>query len=244
VAILVVGGSTGIGRGIGVRFAARGDVVFVNYANNAAAAEQTARLITEAGGTPHLVRADVGSVEGVRTLLSQVREHTDHLDQIVHCAAVPVSGGLLEVAPEDVERTVAVNGVALVHIVREALPLLRRGSTVFYITSRGGRITVPNYGAMGIPKALGDCIIRYLAVELAPKGIRANSISPGALDTPALRAVFPDTYKERLRVGAEANPSGRGLEFEDVAGVVELMSGPDFAMVQGQFLAVDGGNSL
>lgn len=243
-AILIVGGSTGIGRGIGLRFASRGDAVFINYCNNGEAAQETADLVAEAGGTPHLVRADVGSIEGVRSLMSQVREHTEHLDQIVHCAAVPVGGALLEVEPEDVERNLAVNGVALVHIVREALPLLQRGSTVFYITSRGGRITVPNYGAMGIPKALGECIIRYLAVELAPQGIRANSISPGALDTPALRAVFPDTYQERLRVGAEANPSGRGLEFEDVAGVVEAMSRPEFAMVQGQFLAVDGGNSL
>lgn len=243
-AILITGGSTGIGRGIGLRFAARGDDVFINYANNEEAAQEAGELVEEAGGTAHLVKANVGTIDGVRELIARVREETDHLDQIVHCAATPVSGGLLEVAAEDVERTIAVNGTALVHVVREALPLLRRGSTVFYITSRGGRIVVPNYGAMGIPKALGDCIIRYLAVELAPLGIRANSVSPGALDTPALRAVFPDTYKDRLRVGAEANPSGRGLEFDDVAGVVELMSRPEFSMVQGQFVAVDGGNSL
>lgn len=243
-AILITGGSTGIGRGIALRFAARGDVVFVNYHHNDAAAEEASRLIADAGGAPHVIKADVGTIHGVRDLLGQVRDRTDHLDQIVHCAATPVSGTLLEVDPEEVERSVAVNGMAVLHVVREALPLLRRGSTVFYITSRGGRITIPNYGAMGIPKALGDQIIRYLAVELAPRGVRANIISPGALDTPALRAVFPDTYKERLRVGAEANPSGRGLEFDDVAGVIERMSGPEFAMVQGQYVSVDGGNSL
>lgn len=243
-AILITGGSTGIGRGIGVRFAARGDDVFINYHSNDEAAEEASRAVSEAGGTPHLVKADVGSIEGARDLIRQVAEQTDHLDQIVHCAAKPVSGSLLEIPPEDVEKSVAVNGMALVHIVREALPLLGRGSCVFFITSRGGRIVIPNYGAMGIPKALGDHIMRYLAVDLAGRGIRANTISPGALDTPALRAVFPDTYKERLRVGAEANPSGRGLEFEDVAGVIELMSGPEFSMVQGQYVSVDGGNSL
>ena len=112
------------------------------------------------------------------------------------------------------------------------------------ISSRGGRIVVPEYGPLGIPKALADHIVRYLAVELAPRGIRANMVAPGALDTPAYRAMFPDTYEERLAASAAGNPSGRGLEFEDVGGVIERLSGPEFAMVQGQYIAVDGGNSL
>lgn len=242
--ILITGGSTGIGRGIGVRFAARGDDVFVNYHSDDAAAAEAEKLIAEAGGTPHLVKADVGSVEGVRSLVDEVKAQTDSLDQIVHCAAKAVGGGLLEVDPADLEASIAVNGTSLVHVVREALPLLKRGSTVFFITSKGGRVTVPNYGAMGIPKALGDHIIRYLAVELAPRGIRANIVSPGALETPALRSVFPDTYKDRIKAAAEANPSGRGLTFEDVAEVVERMAGPEFGMVQGQYVAIDGGMSL
>jgi enoyl-[acyl-carrier protein] reductase III len=243
-AILVTGGSTGIGRGIALRFATSGDAVFINYNSNDGAARETAELIERAGGTAHLIKQDVGSIAGARAVIEDVRRHVDHLDQIVHCAAKPVSGNLTEVVPEDVEKSVAVNGMALLHIVREALPLLGRGSCVFYITSRGGRMVVPNYGAMGIPKALGDQIARYLAVELAGRGIRVNIISPGALDTPALRACFPDTYKERLRMGAEANPSGRGLEFDDVADVVERMSRPEFSMVQGQYISIDGGNSL
>lgn len=242
--ILVTGGSTGIGRGIATYFGARGNDVFINYFNNDDAAKETAELVRDGGGQPHLIKADAGTIDGVRQMIDEVKGLTEHLDQIVHCAAKPVQGPLLTVDPLVVERSVAVNGLALIHVVREALPLLSRGSCVFYITSRGGRLAVPNYGAMGIPKALGDQITRYLAVELAPLGIRANIISPGALDTPALRAVFPDTYQDRLRIGAEQNPSGRGLEFEDVAGVIELMSRPEFSMVQGQYVSVDGGNSL
>lgn len=243
-AILITGGSTGIGRGIALRFAARGDDVLINYHSDDAAAAEAAELIGEAGGTAHVIKADLATLDGVRQMMEEVARKTDRLDQIVHCAAKAVGGELLEADPADVEESVAVNAMALLHVVRESLPLLQRGSTVFFITSRGGRLVVPNYGAMGIPKALGDQIIRYLAVELAPRGIRANIISPGALETPALRSVFPDSYKERIAAANAANPSGRGVEFEDVATVVEAMSGPEFGMVQGQYVAIDGGMSL
>jgi enoyl-[acyl-carrier protein] reductase III len=243
-AILVTGGSTGIGRGIAVHFAKGGNDVFVNYAHNDGAAAETATLIEERGGHAHVIKADMGTQEGPRQLLEGVREHTDRLDQIVHCAAAAVRGPLLETAPEDILYALRVNALSLIDVVREALPVLDRGSCVYMLSSRGGRIVVPEYGPLGIPKALADHIIRYLVLELAPRGIRANMVAPGALDTPAFRAMFPDTYEQRLAAAAAANPSGRGLEFEDVAGVIEQLSGPEFAMVQGQYIAVDGGNSL
>jgi enoyl-[acyl-carrier protein] reductase III len=244
VSILITGGSTGIGRGIALHFAKDGNDVFVNYAHNDDAAAEAASLIEQRGGHPHVIKADVGTRDGVRELLAKVKESTGQLDQIVHCAAVAYPGGLLEVDPDDIAYAVQVNALSLIDVVREAMPILVRGSCVYMISSRGGKIVVPAYGPLGIPKALADHIIRYLAIELAPRGMRANMIAPGALDTPAYRSMFPDTYEERLTAAAAANPSGRGLEFDDVAGVIERLSGPEFAMVQGQYIAVDGGTSL
>jgi NAD(P)-dependent dehydrogenase (short-subunit alcohol dehydrogenase family) len=243
-AILVTGGSTGIGRAIAVRFARDGNDVFVNYNSNDEAAAETAGMIAERGGTAHLLKADVGSPEAVAAMLNEVREKVDQLDQIVHCAAKPVKGSLLDADRDEIAKSVAVNGMALIDVVREALPIMVRGSSVFFVSSRGGRTVVPNYGPMGIPKALGDHIIRYLAVDLAARGIRANIVAPGALETPAFRAVFPDNYAERLAASAAANPSGRALEFDDVAAVVEHLAGPEFSMVQGQYFAIDGGITL
>jgi enoyl-[acyl-carrier protein] reductase III len=243
-ALLVTGGSTGIGRGIAVHMAKGGNDVFVNYARNDKGAAETAALIETRGGHAHLIKADVGTREGTRELGAKVAEQTGRLDQIVHCAATAVRGPLLEVDPDDIAYAIQVNALSLIDIVRETLSLLGRGSCVFMISSRGGRIVVPEYGPLGIPKALADHVVRYLAVELAPRGIRANIVAPGALDTPAFRAMFPETYEERLAASTATNPSGRGLEFEDVAGVIERLSGPEFAMVQGQYIAVDGGNSL
>jgi enoyl-[acyl-carrier protein] reductase III len=243
VAILVTGGSKGIGRAIALRFARPGNAVFVNFHADAAAAEQTAREISERGAEPHAIRADVSTPEGAGELLARVAERTERLDQLVHCAVDPLSGPVLEVDPERFRRAVELNGVALVYLVQAALPLLGSGSSVFLLSSRGSHRAIPGYAALGAAKALGESLVRYLAVELAPRGVRANVVSAGALDTEAFRAALknPD---ERLAAAARANPSGRGLRFEDVTAVVEMLASPEAQMVQGQTVMVDGGLDL
>lgn len=244
-AILVTGGSSGLGRAIAERFARDGDDVFVNYHANDEAAAAAEAAIATAGGTPHLVKADVGTVEGVRVVIGAVRgQGVDHLDQLVHCAAKAVNGPLLDVDPQELRESVIVNGLALVDLCREAGPLLGDGSTVFYLSSRGGRFVIPEYGALGTAKALGEHVVRYLAKELGPRGIRVLTVAPGAVDTAALRAMFPDSYQDRLAAAAKANPLGRGVLMEDAAALVEALCHERLEMVNGQTITVDGGLSL
>jgi enoyl-[acyl-carrier protein] reductase III len=243
-AICVTGGSSGLGRAIAERFARPGVDVFINYHANDAAAADAAEAVEAAGATAHLVKVDLTTPDGVRELVEQVGSRVDHLDQLVHAAAKTVPGPLLELEPQDLADSVALNATALVHLVREALPLLGPGSNVFFITSRGGRIVIPGYGALGVAKALADHIVRYLAVELAPRGVRINCVAPGPVDTPAYRAMFPDTWKERLEAAAKANPTGHGVDIDEVAAVFEELCKPEFSMVLGQTIAVDGGFSL
>jgi len=242
--ICVTGGSSGLGRAIAERFAAEAGDVFINYHAHDDAAREAAAAVEAAGGTPHLVKADMGTTEGVTRLMDAVRERTDRLDQLVHCAAMAVTGSLLETEPETLARSITVNGLALVTLVREAGPLLGEGSSVIYLTSRGARFAIPNYGTLGTAKALGEHIVRYLAVECAPRGIRVNSVSPGPVETAAFRAMFPTNYRERLEAAAKANPSGRGIDLADAAELVWALTRPELAMVQGQTVTVDGGLSL
>lgn len=243
-AIVVTGGSSGIGRAIAEHFAAPGVDVVVNYANDQAAADETAAAIEAKGGKPLVVRADMGTLDGIRTLAEAVRSEVGKVDQLVHSAASTASGPLLGLDPEAYEQSIRVNGTALVHLCRELGDLLDRGSTVFYVTSRGARYVIPGYGSLGTAKALAEHVVRYLAVELAPRGIRVNSISPGAVDTKAFRNMFPDTYEQRLAAAAAANPSGRGLRIEECGALVELLASPACEMVTGQTVTIDGGASL
>lgn len=243
-AICITGGSSGLGRGIAERFARTGTDVFINYHSNDDAAEEAAAAVEAAGGRPHLVKVDVGTEAGCTELIAAVREKVDHLDQLVHGAARAQTGSLLEMSSDDLRESIAVNGIALVDLVRAALPIMGKGSTVFYLTSRGARFVIPNYGSLGVAKALGEHVVRYLARECAPHGVRVMSVSPGAVDTAAFRSMFPDTWEERLAAAAAANPMGRGVTVEDCAALVEMLADPELEMVQGQTITTDGGASL
>lgn len=241
--ILVTGGTKGLGRATALRFATPGNDVFLNFRTDREAAEKTAAEVRERGATPHLVQTDVGTIEGARAAVRAVAEVTDRLDQLVHCAVdTSTRGPILEMDPEGFARALQCNGSALLPLVQEALPLFRKGSAVVFITSRGSQIAVPGYGAVGPPKQLGEILMTYLAVELAPLGVRANTVSASTLDTSALRSVLTDEEAEkRLARAAEMNPSGRRVEISEVVDAIEFLCSDRAAMIQGQRLNVDGG---
>jgi enoyl-[acyl-carrier protein] reductase III len=243
VAIFVSGGSKGIGRAIALRFAKAGTPVFVNYHRDDAAAEATAEDIRAQGAEPHLIKGDISTPAAARAVIGQVAERTDRLDQIVHCAVDPYVAPALEADLDRFTEAAHLNGLALLYLVQPALPLLDRGSTVFFLSSRGSHTVVPNYVGIGPAKALAESLIRYLAVELAPRGIRANVVSASALPTDALRAVVPD-LDSRLEAMAAANPSGRNVDFDDVTALIEFLASPEAAMIQGRTIMIDGGLTL
>lgn len=239
-AILITGGSKGIGRALATRFGAEGDDVFINYHRDDEAAKAAADSVESAGGQAVLVKGDVSSPAGAQRVVDEVAEEVDRLDQVVHCAVDPLSSPLLDVDLERFTEAVTLNGIGLLYIAQAAFPLLEEGSTIFFMSSRGSETVVPGYAALGTSKAFGECLIRYLAKELAPHGIRANTVAAGPLDTEAIHSVL-DNADERLAAAAEANPSGRGLEFDDVTEAVVWLASPEAEMVQGQLLFVDGG---
>ena len=143
--ILITGGTKGIGLAIAKAFAAPGKHVFLNYRGDDEAAEKAVAAVAAAGGVPHLIKADAGMPEGARTIAAAVRAAVPRLDQLVHCAVDAYATKTLEADPDRFARAVTTNSVSLLFIVQAALDLLDRGSTVFFLTSRGGRIVVENY---------------------------------------------------------------------------------------------------
>ncbi len=173
-----------------------------------------------------LLPGDISTPDGAHELLSGVRQHTERVEVLVHCAVKTVSSPILDADPQAFRSAVEVNAMSLLYVVQAARPLLGRGSSVIYLTSRGSRLAMRNYASVGVPKAMGEAIVRYLSVELAAIGARANALSPTAQDTEAFRTVFPDDYEQRLAEAAKRNPSGRAVGLDDIVAAARYLASP------------------
>jgi len=235
--VLVTGGSRGIGKAIALRFAREGATrVAIGYMRSDSAAEETASELRALGAEPVLVRGNVTS----NRVLEQI-EGLGALDVFVHNAATGVIRPALETEEKHWDWTLNANARSFLALTRVIAPAMPEGSSIVAISSLGSIRVLENYALVGTSKAALESLVRYLAVELGPAGIRVNAVSGGVVDTGALDH-FPNR-EEMLRMGG-ANAAGRLVTPDDMAGAVSFLSSPDAEMVRGQVLIVDGGFSL
>jgi enoyl-[acyl-carrier protein] reductase III len=236
--VLVTGGSRGIGRAIARRFAELGAArVAIGYLRNDGAAEAAASELRGLGAEPVLVRGNVSSEK----VADQVAE-LGPLDALIHNAATGVIRPALETEDKHFDWTLAANARALLSLARAASPGMAPGSSIVGISSLGSTRVLDNYVLVGASKAALEAIVRYLAVELAPRGIRVNAVSAGVVETEALD-VFPNR-EQMLELAAARTPAGRLVQPRDVADAVCYLCSPQAEMIRGQTLIVDGGFSL
>lgn len=234
--VFVTGGSRGIGRAIALRFARDGaERVAIGYLRNDRAAEETADAIRALGAEAVLVRGNITS----ERVLADVGT-LGPLDVLVHNAATGVVRAALETEDRHWDWTLNANARALLQLARVAAPRMPDGSSIVAISSLGAGRVLDNYILIGTSKAALESLVRYLAVELAPR-VRVNAVSAGVVETGALEH-FPN--REAMLAAGAANPVGRLVEPDDVAGAVAFLCSPNAVMIRGQTLVVDGGYSL
>jgi enoyl-[acyl-carrier protein] reductase III len=236
---VVTGGTRGLGLAIARRLCACGCHVYLNYAHSEQAAQQALEQLAGLKGTARLLREDVSVPGAAARLVEEVSARHGRLDVFVHNAATchpmpavqPHAGAFWD----DVRLTL---NPLLQAGPRLADAMGRHGGTVIAVSSGGAGATVPRFVSLGAAKSALESLVRYLAVELAPRGIAVNAVSTAKLDKQADR-----NGSGRVTATVARSSAGRLTVPADVADVVALLCTEEAAWIHGQVITVDGGSS-
>ena len=239
---LVTGSSRGIGKATAIRLAKEGYDLVINYARSKTKALETAAEIEALGRKALVVKANVGDVEKINYLFSEIKKEFGRLDVFVNNAASGVQRPLMELEESHWDWTMNINSKALLFCAQEAAKLMDQGGKIVSISSLGSIRYLENYTVVGVSKAALEALTRYLAVELAGKNIIVNAVSGGVVDTEALKH-FPNR-EELLAEAGRKTPAGRMVEIDDMVNTIMFLLSDGSSMIRGQTIIVDGGVSL
>jgi NAD(P)-dependent dehydrogenase (short-subunit alcohol dehydrogenase family) len=241
--ILITGGTKGIGLAIAERLSRPGEKLALAYLSDDASATEAKRRCEAKGAVVTTLRSDVSTVEGCEAVMAEIKRAGGNVRHIVHSAAMVYPTNMLDADLAKFTRAMQANGLSLFYLVRTAMPMLSRGSSVVFISSAGARTARPGYAALGVGKALAEACIRYLVPELAPLGIRINAAAPGLVHTTSVAKMTgsEEIALKRVQQAASAHPSGRASRASDYTSLVEYLLSPDAEFIQGQVIHANGG---
>jgi enoyl-[acyl-carrier protein] reductase III len=239
---LITGGTRGIGRAIALRLARAGAIVLANYVRDRESAERLLREAAAENLQLDVVRADITNQKGMERLMAAMAPAHSSLSIFVHCAATGVHRPIEELSLREFDWTLSLNVRAFFELVHRLLPRLEAGASVVALSSEGAVRAVPFYTLVGTSKAALESMVRHLAVELAPRGIRVNALSPGSVMTDAWK-VLPDGER-RLTEAMRRSPSGRLTTLDEVAGAAHFLCSEAASGIAGHTLVVDGGSRI
>ena len=239
---LVTGGSRGIGRAVCLELARQGARVAVNYAGNAAAAEETVSACAALGAEAFALRADVADAAVCETMVKEVLSRFGRLDILVNNAGVTRDGLMPMMKEADWDAVLNTNLKGAFHCMKAVYrPMMKqkygRVVNLSSIVGLRGNAGQANYAAS---KAGLIGLTKSMAKELAARNVTVNAVAPGFIDTD-MTAALPEKAREAMLT---AIPMGRLGQAEDVAQAVAFFAGDDAAYITGQVLCVDGGMAV
>ncbi|MEI4273046.1 SDR family oxidoreductase [Klenkia sp. LSe6-5] len=239
---LITGADSGIGRAVAIAYAREGADVAISYLSEDADAEETARLVREAGRTAVLLPGDIADETVAKGLVAQTVEGLGGLDLLVHNAAFQnVVDDVLEFSTEEIDRTFRTNVYALFWLLQAAKPELAPGSSVVVTSSVQAFTPSPNLAAYAATKAALVNLTKSMADEFAQVGVRVNCVAPGPVWTPLIPATMPADQVEGF--GQQAL-LGRAAQPAELAGAYVYLASEDASFTSGEVIGVTGGSPI
>ena len=240
---IVTGGTRGIGRAITLRFARAGAAVIANHVRDIKSAAAFMETVNQEELDIQLCRADLTSPKGMDKLIGCIGENVGQVSVLVHCAATGVHRPLGDLTLRQFDFVYALNVRAFFDLVQRMVPLFDDGGgSILAISSEGAVRAVPQYSLVGSSKGALESLVRHMAVELAPRNIRVNTLSSGTVMTDAWK-VLPEA-EHRIEESRRRSPIGRLNTVEEVAYTAQFLCSDAANGVIGQTVVVDGGTRI
>ncbi|MFU8833296.1 MAG: SDR family NAD(P)-dependent oxidoreductase [Wenzhouxiangella sp.] len=243
-AIIITGSSRGIGRAAAETLAARGYAVVVS-SRNQDSCETVAQSIRQVGGDAVAIACHIGHEDQLAALVEKSVDHYGRLDGVVlNAASNPVYGPSEQVDQKAFDLIMRNNVFGSMRLAHLARPHLKKAedAAIVLVSSIAGRLGNRFIGVYGMSKAAEDQLVRNLALELGPEGIRVNAVAPGLVKTDFAQALLDD--ERMVRYFESTTPLRRLAEPDDIARVIAFLIGPDSGWLSGQVITADGGLSV
>lgn len=235
---IVTGASRGIGRTIAQRLAADGFAVVVNYAGNAAKAEEAVKEIEKAGGRAVAIKGDVANEADVRQLFKKTLEAFGQIDVVVNNAGIMPLSPIAKGDVETFDKVIATNLRGTFLVMAQAAQHVAEGGRIIAFSSSVLAKSFPTYGPYIASKAGVEGMVPVLANELRGRKITVNAVAPGPVAT---ELFLNGKSEEQIAQISKMNPLERLGQPDDIASVVSFLAGPDGGWVNAQILRANGG---
>jgi NAD(P)-dependent dehydrogenase (short-subunit alcohol dehydrogenase family) len=239
---VITGGDSGIGRAVAIAYAREGADVLISYLNEHKDAQETERLVKEAGRKAVLVPGDLQHPDHCRAVIAKAVSELGGIDILVNNAAHQATfKSIEEISDQEWELTFKVNVHAMFYLTKAAVPHMKPGSSIINTASINADAPNPTLLAYATTKGAIQNFTAGLAQLLADKGIRANAVAPGPIWTPLIPSTMP---KEAVENFGKQVPMKRPGQPAELATAYVMLADPLSSYVSGAMIAVTGGKPI
>ena len=245
----ITGGSRGLGKNMALSIAKKGIDVIITYNNKKEEALDVVAEIQRAGQKAAALQLNTGDVKSFDSFFEELAKvlkqtfNTDHFDLLVNNAGIGINAPFAEMTEENFDMLFNIHFKGVYFLTQKALPFINDGGRIINLSTGLARFSMPRFSAYASIKGAVEVFTRYLAKELGPRGIAANVVAPGAIETDFSGGILRDNPELNKHV-AEITALGRAGLPDDIGGVVAFLCTEEARWINAQRIEVSGGMNL